>query len=35
MHVPLYDWLFLGVGGLGLLFIGWWLARPIAELRQA
>jgi uncharacterized membrane protein len=28
VHVPLYDWLFLGVGGVGLLLIGWWLARP-------
>ena len=22
-HVPMYDWLFLGVGGIGLLLIGW------------
>jgi uncharacterized membrane protein len=35
MHVPLYDWLFLGIGGVGLLLIGWWLARPDAEVRRA
>jgi uncharacterized membrane protein len=35
MHVPLYDWLFLGIGGVGLLLIGWWLARPTAEVPQA
>jgi hypothetical protein len=35
MHVPLYDWLFLGIGGVGLLVIGWWLARPEAEVRRA
>ena len=23
MHVPMYDWLFLGLGGLGLLALGW------------
>ena len=23
MHVPIYDWLFLGIGGVGLLLIGW------------
>jgi uncharacterized membrane protein len=26
-HVPLYDWLFLLVGGAGLLLLGWLLAR--------
>lgn len=26
-HVPLYDWLFLAVGGVGLVAIGWLLAR--------
>lgn len=35
MHVPLYDWLFLGVGGVGLLLIGWWLGGPDAKIRQA
>jgi uncharacterized membrane protein len=35
MHVPLYDWVFLGIGGVGLLLIGWWLARPNAEVRAA
>ena len=23
MHIPVYDWLFLGFGGLGLLVVGW------------
>ncbi len=28
MHVPMYDWLFLAVGGLGLIVIGQLLMRP-------
>ncbi|HEX5832157.1 MAG TPA: DUF2243 domain-containing protein [Gemmatimonadaceae bacterium] len=28
VHVPLYDWLFLGLGGVGLIVVGWLLARP-------
>ena len=27
MHVPLYDWLFVGIGGVGLIAIGWLVAR--------
>jgi uncharacterized membrane protein len=27
VHVPLYDWLFLGIGGLGLSALGWFLSR--------
>lgn len=27
VHVPLYDWLFLGLGGVGLIVVGWLLAR--------
>ena len=27
MHVPAYDWLFLGFGGLGLIVVGWLIAR--------
>ena len=27
MHVPAYDWVFLGIGGLGLIAVGWLLAR--------
>lgn len=27
VHVPLYDWLFLGLGGVGFIAIGWLLAR--------
>ncbi|HEX5633169.1 MAG TPA: DUF2243 domain-containing protein [Gemmatimonadales bacterium] len=26
VHQPLYDWLFLGVGGVGLIVVGWMLA---------
>jgi uncharacterized membrane protein len=28
VHVPLYDWIFVLVGGLGMIALGWWLARP-------
>ena len=34
MHVPIYDWLFLGIGGVGLLLIGWWLARSQFEVHR-
>lgn len=27
VHMPLYDWLFLGVGGVGLIVLGWALSR--------
>lgn len=27
VHVPAYDWLFLGFGGLGLIVVGWLMAR--------
>lgn len=27
VHVPLYDWLFLALGGLGFMAIGWSMAR--------
>jgi uncharacterized membrane protein len=27
LHVPLYDWLFLLIGGLGLMLVGWHLSR--------
>ncbi len=29
-HVPLYDWLFLGVGGLGFMLLGWVMSRSRA-----
>jgi uncharacterized membrane protein len=29
-HVPAYDWLFLGIGGVLLLVIGWLMSRPHA-----
>jgi uncharacterized membrane protein len=34
MHVPIDDWLFLGIGGIGPLVIGWWLARSEVELHR-
>ena len=27
MHVPLYDWIFLGVGGFFFILVGWLLSR--------
>lgn len=27
VHVPSYDWFFLGIGGVGLIVLGWLLAR--------
>jgi hypothetical protein len=35
MHAPLYDWLFLGIGGVGFILLGWRMARgPVpAEMR--
>ena len=27
-HIPLYDWLFLGIGGIGFILLGWALVRP-------
>jgi len=30
-HVPLYDWLFLGLGGVGLIALGYALARRGSE----
>jgi uncharacterized membrane protein len=26
-RVPAYDWIFLGVGGIALIGVGWWLSR--------
>jgi uncharacterized membrane protein len=34
VHVPEYDWLFLAVGGVGLLLLGWSLSRT-RELRAS
>jgi uncharacterized membrane protein len=28
VHVPLYDWIFLAVGGMGMIALGWLLTRP-------
>lgn len=27
VYVPLYDWIFLAVGGLAFIALGWWLSR--------
>ncbi len=27
VHVPLYDWLFLGIGGAGFILLGWAFSR--------
>jgi uncharacterized membrane protein len=27
MHVPMYDWLFLAIGGAGFIVVGWAMAR--------
>jgi uncharacterized membrane protein len=38
VHVPLYDWLFLGVCGVGFILLGWALARAgdeTVEMRVA
>ena len=32
-HVPAYDWVFLGVGGLLFIVVGWALARGEQEVR--
>jgi uncharacterized membrane protein len=32
VHVPLYDWLFLGIGGLGFILLGWMLFRTRSML---
>jgi hypothetical protein len=26
-HVPAYDWLFLAIGGIGFILLGWMMAR--------
>jgi len=32
VHVPLYDWLFLLIGGIGFIAIGWVMARGSASV---
>jgi uncharacterized membrane protein len=34
-HVPLYDWLFLAVGGVGFVALGWRLARGAGQRSRA
>jgi uncharacterized membrane protein len=29
VHLPLYDWMFLLIGGLGLALVGWQLSRQM------
>jgi uncharacterized membrane protein len=29
VHVPIYDWVFLGIGGIGFLLLGWLLMQPV------
>jgi hypothetical protein len=36
VHVPLYDWLFLLIGGVGFILLGWALARgPLTVTARA
>jgi uncharacterized membrane protein len=30
LHIPAYDWVFLGVGGLLFIVVGWLMSRPRA-----
>jgi uncharacterized membrane protein len=34
-HLPIYDWLFLVIGGLGFTLLGWTLARSRSATRTA
>ena len=34
-HVPLYDWLFLLIGGIGFILLGWTLARRPVMMMDA
>jgi uncharacterized membrane protein len=34
VHVPLYDWLFLLIGGVGFILLGWHLALGQAMVRE-
>lgn len=31
VHVPLYDWLFVGIAGVGFILLGWTMARRRVE----
>jgi uncharacterized membrane protein len=35
VHVPLYDWLFLGIGGFGFILLGWALSRYPGDAASA
>ena len=35
VHEPIYDWLFLAMGGVGLITLGWMMMRPSHRLRGA
>ncbi|MGZ8993123.1 MAG: DUF2243 domain-containing protein [Burkholderiaceae bacterium] len=34
-HVPAYDWLFLAIGGVGLILVGWLMSRGSANRATA
>ena len=34
-HVPAYDWMFLGIGGLGLIALGWLMSRQATATARA
>ena len=34
VHMPLYDWVFLAVGGVGFVLLGWLLTRGEAGVRE-
>jgi uncharacterized membrane protein len=29
VHVPVYDWAFLAIGGIRFILVGWLLSRPV------
>jgi len=35
VHVPVYDWIFLAVGGVAFIALGWWMSRSRRMLARA
>ncbi len=36
VHIPFYDWLFLGIGGIGFILLGWAMVRrPLGQADYA
>ncbi|MBA3659674.1 MAG: DUF2243 domain-containing protein [Gemmatimonadales bacterium] len=33
-YIPLYDWIFLGLGGVGLIALGWMMAAQAVRVRR-